>query len=468
LSGHDNFKELLGNAQSKNYPPSPSMKTIATFYDKFKLYLLNTSWIMGEKILAMGLGFLVSVLVARYLGPEGYGVLAYAISLTAIFATAGHLGLGGLVVREIVTKPTERAETLGTTLILKFTGVAVGYLVLLAYALIYEKSGSLEFWVLIIVASSLLFQPFRVIDFWFEAHVHAKYPAIAQSSSLLIAVTIKIFLVFSGAGLIFFAFVHFLQAVMIACFLLFLFKAKSHIPISSWQISSKKAKELLSQGWVIFLGAIFATIYLKIDQVMLKWFVGSEAVGIYAVAAILSEAWYFVPTAIVASLFPRLIELKVESQEKFNRRLQQIFDLLFVVALMVAVVVTVIAGPVIQLFFGAQYLAASSILAIHVWAALFIFMRAALSKWILIENVLVFSLITQSLGALANVCLNLVLIPHYGGKGAAIATLISYAMASYFSLAFYSRSRPIFWMMSKAILAPIRYPMQHIGGKVAN
>jgi O-antigen/teichoic acid export membrane protein len=68
-----------------------------------------------EKLLVMALGFLVTVLVARYLGPGDFGTLAYATSLAALFGVAGHLGLQGLVVRELVKKSALRAETLGTT-----------------------------------------------------------------------------------------------------------------------------------------------------------------------------------------------------------------------------------------------------------------------------------------------------------------------------------------------------------------
>jgi len=78
-----------------------------------------------------------------------------------------------------------------------------------------------------------------------------------------------------------------------------------------------------------------------------------------------------------------------------------------------------------------------------------------------------FSLITQGFGALANVGLNLLLIPHYAGYGAAIATLLSYAVASYFALFFYKKSRPVFWMMSYAMLAPVRYPFRYLKGKFA-
>ena len=84
-------------------------------------------------------------------------------------------------------------------------------------------------------------------------------------------------------------------------------------------------------------------------------------------------------------------------------------------------------------------------------------MRAAFSKWILVEDAIAFSMITQGSGAGANVLLNLVFIPLYGGLGAAIATIISYSMASYFSLFFYKKSREIFWMMTKSLVAPFRY-----------
>ena len=78
------------------------LKKISYYYNRFKTYLHNSAWIMGERILAIVLGFFVTVFVARYLGPEEYGVLSYAISIVALFAAAGHMGLSGLVVRQIL------------------------------------------------------------------------------------------------------------------------------------------------------------------------------------------------------------------------------------------------------------------------------------------------------------------------------------------------------------------------------
>jgi len=443
------------------------MNRLGNIYNRTKIYLHNTSWIIGEKVFTLCIGIFVTALLARFLGPELFGILAYALSMVAIFSTAGHMGLSGLVVREIVKKPEFRPEILGTTIVLKFFGYALGFCILVVYSFIYEEYQSVEFWILLIVGSSLFFQPLSVFDFWFQALVQSRLTAIARSSALILSAVFKIILVILGAEVVIFAYAYLLEVVLAGVFLLFLYQYSSEISLFSWRYSSSRAKVLLGQGWMVLCGALFATIYLRIDQVMLKWFVGVEEVGIYAVSAKLSETWYFVPTAIVASLFPRLIILKETDSYHYQLRLQQIFELLFVIALGVAILVSFLATPLISLFFGERYLASAPILAVHIWAAPFIFMRAAFSKWILIEHALMFSLITQGFGALANVVLNLLLIPHYAGYGAAFATLLSYAMASYFSLFFYKKSRPVFWMMTNAMMAPVRYPWRYIKGRFA-
>lgn len=427
------------------------------FYKKFEIYLHNILWIMGDKIANLIVGFLVIVIMARYLGPEDFGIFSYAISVVALFSAAGHIGLSGLVVREIVKKPDERGVILGTTLGLKFIGMALGYTLLLIYGIIYEGVSSIEFTVLAIAGVVLLFRPFDVIDFWFQAFVQARYVTYARITGLAVSSVLKLLFVLLGFSVSYFVVANLIQAIAVTLAFLYLYKLKSNLKVSEWSFSWAKAKDLFSQGWVVYLGSIFAVIYLKVDQVMIRWLEGSEAVGIYAVAAQFSEAWYFVPVAIVTSFFPKLINLKEENPEQFNKRLQQLFDLLFIMALGVAVVITFLSDWLVIFFFGVSYGDSASILVIHIWAAIFIFMRAAFSKWILIENALVFSLITQGAGALVNVLLNYLLIPRFGVQGAAYATLISYAFASFLSLIIYSKTRPVFIMMLKSIFSPFRY-----------
>lgn len=439
------------------------MTAFKSLYQKLRLYLLNTSWMMGERILHIGVGFAVAILLARYLGPERFGILSYAISVTAIFASAGHMGLAGLVVREVVRDPHEVPKILGTTFMLKLTGMAIGFALVLGYALVFEEVGSNTFWMLLIVASAIFFQTFDVVEYWFQSQVQAKYPAIAKSSAVLLAAALKIALIFSGAGLLAFAFAHTAQFIVAALVLAYLYKSTTRSSVIDWQANLAKAKQLLSQGWIIYLSSIFAVVYMKIDQIMLKWMVGAQEVGVYAVAAQLSEAWYFLPIAVVASFFPKLIQLRDSDNEQFKRRLQQLFDFLFLAAVAVAFVVTLIAEPLISMLFGAEYQSASSVLTIHIWGGVFIFMRALFSRWILIENALMFSLITQGLGALFNIGLNFLLIPRYGAEGAAMATVISYAVASYGALLLHAKTRPVFFMMTRSLFSPFRYAYNAVG-----
>lgn len=430
---------------------------ISFFRNPLGKYLKNTSWILGEKILRLVAGLFVGILVARHLGPEKYGTLNYALALSSLFAVATHMGLSGLVVRELVRKPSEAGLTLGTTFSIKFAISILTSFAFVIFALSTEKLASTEFWLLIIVSSIILLKPFEVLNFWFESKVQAKYSSMANGAALICSSCLKAVLVITGAQLLSFAFAHILEAaVMVLLFVIF-YKNSAGLSFREWSTSSSKAKELLSQSWMILLGALFATIYLRVDQIMLKWLVSADEVGVYAVAAKLSEVWYFVPTAIVSSFFPKLIVLKKQKPVEFQKRLQQLFDFLFILALLLALTVTFSSEFFISILYGSAYAKSGIVLSVHIWAGLFIFMRAALSKWILTENVLVFSLISQASGALMNVILNLILIRQHQSLGAAVATLVSYGFASYVSLLFYKKSRPVFWMMSKSFLAPARY-----------
>jgi O-antigen/teichoic acid export membrane protein len=295
--------------------------------------------------------------------------------------------------------------------------------------------------------------------------VQARYVSIARLLAQLVFVGVTLLLVLLGSGVVMFAIPYLLQALIAATILLLLFRAKAGMRLSEWRFNRTHARDLLKQGWVIYLASFFAVIYLKIDQVMLRWLADSTEVGVYAVAARLSEVWYFIPTAIVASVFPKLIDLRESDEALFTHRLQQLFDGLAMLGMLIALLVTVVAPWLIQWIFGMDYAASAAILVIHTWASVFIFMRAALSRWILIENALYFSLLTQGLGALSNVVLNYILIPVYGGQGAAWATLVSYAIASFFAVLLYPRTRPVFWLMLNALFAPVRYPFKLLSSR---
>ena len=436
------------------------LEKLFSIYGRFRVYLANTSWLIFSRIVTMGIKFFLTVVVARYLGPEDFGALSYALSVAALFMVLSHMGAGGLVVRDLVRAPQDAAQLLGGAFLLKVVGAVLAFSALLAYALLIEGYNSHLFWVVVFCGLVILFGPLRVADFWFESKLKARYIAVASLVGLLIGSLVKLTLVYSEKGLVWFAASEVAHAAITAAILIWIISRIFGISLRSMGFQLQKATELFRAGWPVYLGSIFALVYLKIDQVMLRWLSGAQELGEYAVAANLSEAWYFLPVAIVSSVFPSLIRIKDSNPEWYRHRLQQLFDLLFVLAFFAAAATSLLAVPLVRLLFGEEYAGSAPILVVHVWAGIFVFMRAAFSKWILIENVLIFSLVTQGIGGIINVLLNIPLITLWGGMGAATATLVSYAVASFLALILSARTRPVFWMMLQAMGAPLRYPFR--------
>ncbi|MEM8750436.1 MAG: flippase [Pseudomonadota bacterium] len=419
-------------------------------------FLSNSAWLIFERVFVSLIALAVLPIVARYLGPSDFGLLSYALSLGTLFAIAGHLGLDGLIVRELVSKEQEPAVILGTVFRMKLVAYWLAAAALALYAFAAAPTGSNEFWLIICAAAFVAVAPFSLLKNWFHALVRAKFVVWSVVISALISAASKLLMVAYGVSVIFIGAMTAAEAALVAVILYLFYRKQEGLPLSDWKFSGATAKRLLSESWMVFAGSIFATIYLRIDQVMLRWISGADEVGTYAVAAKLSEVTYFVPAAIVASLFPGLIKLRKDDEGEFRNRLQAVFDLLAFMGLGV-LVASLIVGPwAISLLFGEAYTPSISVFLIQVFALPFIFMRYAFSRWILIEKLARFSLITQGAGALINVGLNLVLIPQFGGIGAGYATVFSYAAASFAMLLFSSKTRPLFFMMTRALVMPWR------------
>ena len=135
----------------------------------------NTAWLLGDKFLRMGLGLLVGVWVARYLGPGGFGILNYAIAFVTLFTTLATLGLNNIIIRDVVRKPDEKDEVMGTAFVLKLLGGL--FISILAVSLIYlfKPDDRQTLFLVAIISTGMIFRAFDVIEFWFQAQVKSKY-----------------------------------------------------------------------------------------------------------------------------------------------------------------------------------------------------------------------------------------------------------------------------------------------------
>ncbi len=410
----------------------------------------NIGWLFFDKVLRMGVGLFVGIWIARYLGPEQFGLLNFALAFTGLLGAIAALGLQGIVVRDIVRDPDSAKLTLGTAAVLHLVGGLVTFLLILFAIAQLRPDDPLARTIVAILGSMMLLKVSEIAVYWFDSQVQSKYTVWVQDSAFLLFAAVKVLLILNEAPLIAFVWAMLAEATVVAIVLLIVMGARGPM-LSHLRASTTRAQVLLRDSWPLILSSIAIMIYMKIDQIMLGQMVGDDAVGIYSAAVRISEVWYFIPMVVVASVFPAILEAKKRSETQYYNRLQKLYDFMVLLSVAVALPMTFIATPLVVLLFGAPYAEAGVVLAIHIWSAVFVFLGVASSKWFLAENRQLLSLQRTFFGAIVNVGLNLWLIPFYGPVGAAMATVVSYSVAAFFADLLNQETRTMFVMKSRSL-----------------
>ena len=399
----------------------------------------------------MGAGFVVSVWVVRYLGPENFGLLSYAQSLILLFAGIASLGLDGIVVRELVKDETKREVLLGTAFGLKLIGALLIFPIL-AVAVQFTSNDDKTNLLVFIIATATIIQSFDVIDFYYQSKVLSKYIASSNAVSMALSSIFKVALIFNDAPLIAFAIMVAFDAVVLAIGHIFCYVNISRLRLFNWRFELQVAKDLLKDSWPLILGSIAASIYMQIDQVMIKEMMDSESVGYYAVSAKLSAIWLFITIVVTKSLLPSIISAKATSEDVYFFRVQYLYSILVKIGFLICVTITLFSTEIIEILYGERYLDSTPILNVYVWSTIFVYLSNASTSYFLAENMKFHACMRLIFGAIINVVLNIYWIEYYGLVGAAYATLISYAFSSYFYNLIFSRTRINFKIQTKALI----------------
>jgi len=410
----------------------------------------NMGWLFVDRFVRMGMGLFVGVWVARYLGPAQFGSLNFALAFIALFSTATTLGLEGIVVRELLHSPDEMHEILGTTLALRSVGGFLSIALSIATLRLIQPHDREALLLVSILSLTLLFQAFDTIDCFFQSQVRSKITVWAKNGAFLVFAGIKVMLIHIKAPLWTFAAVYSGEIALGAAGLALGYRLSGG-RMFAWRVYTKRASALLKQSWPVIFSGMAIMVYMRLDMVMLKMMQGDFAVGLYSAATRVSEVWYFIPTAIVSSVSPAIIRAK-DNPEIFYERLRKLFSLMTMTACAIGSIVALASHTIIHTLYSNSYSEAAPVLAVHVWASVFVFLGVAQSPWNLSKDLLTLSLYYTLCGAIINVVMNLYLIPRYSAIGAAIATVVSYAISGVFANLFSPRTRPIFYMQMKSFI----------------
>ena len=413
----------------------------------------NSLWLVTEKVVFLFISFGVSFLLARHLQPELFGTLSFLLAAVSVLMPIMALGLNSLVSRELIHRSNDTVFILGSAITLRLlAGLLVAAVaVLAAHQLLPPSQWGL--FSLLVVAS--IGQGFFVIDFWLQARSANRYGVIVRLAVLVLVSAARLIAIYFDSGVDIFVYLLCAEWLLLALSYFQLYRRYGG-SFTELKLRGPEAAHLLRQGRWLWFTAIAAILVLKVDQLMLAYLVNDQAVGIYAAAARMSEIWYLFPVAVMTGYFPRLLAAKHEASGDYKRTLQQLCDFLLCAGLAAAIFITLTADCLVPLFYGQSYAESVEVLVIHVWASVFFFTSALVSRWLLIEGALIAAFYVQVAGAVANVGLNFWLIPEHGAVGAAIATVLSAFISGYVVLLFHPRLYPMGKIISWSFCLPLR------------
>ncbi|HEY4355749.1 MAG TPA: flippase [Acidobacteriaceae bacterium] len=426
------------------------MSEVKKLSHSLRATLANIGWLSADKIVRMGGSLLVGTLVARYLEPTAFGLLNLAVAIYTLFNTASNLGLDYLVVRDVVLFPEATHEVLGTAFWLK----AAASVVTTIFAVVFTASThpvdhSLIAMVAILSVAAIS-QAFDVIDFYFQARTLSRLTVIPKLVTFIAINIWRVIAVFHHDGVMTFAVIAAAEILLGELSLFLSYRLFPH-RLPPWKLRFSRSKSLLRESWPLILASLLVMIYMRTDQILLGFFVGPKAVGYYSAAVRISEIWYAIPTLVCSSVMPRLLKVFRENKDLYYQRIQIVYNLLFLVSLILAIVTIPSSHFAITLLFGKLYLPAASVLNIHIWTGVFVFLGVLGGQQLIHEGLTMLELWRALGGAVMNLVLNLVLIPKFGIQGSAVATLAAQMTASYFADAFNPKTRHIFRMKTSAL-----------------
>lgn len=411
----------------------------------------NISWLLVDKAIRMVGGLFVGIWVARFLGPEIFGKLNYAIAFIGLFGSFASYGLQAIVIREIVKNDHQIREILSSTFLIQIIGAFTAYLICNISVLFLRSDDYLVRILVAYLGLILFFRSCDCIRYYFEAKVESKYIVWVENSIFILGSLARILLIFNEADVFDFAVLMVFESVVLAVCFLMLYKKNTGQAI--WpKYYSEYFFKLLKNGLPLMLSTVTVMIYMRLDQIMLGELAGDSAVGIYSAAIRISEVWYVIPTIVSASLFPSLVAQHLVDKKDFDKNLQLQYEIMVYLSLLIAIPVTFLSAEIVDVLYGFAYKGAAEVLVIHIWSGVFVFLGVTSQQWFIAEHKERQALYRTMAGMIVNVGLNLILIPKYQAVGAAWATLIAQALAALFFDLSNKETWPMFRMKIRALL----------------
>lgn len=371
------------------------------------------------------LAAVVAVLLVRYLGRTEYGILTTVYAYVSFFQIFTSLGMDTVLQREVARAPERAGEivgqAVGARMLLAVSSMVVSWALLPAIQPSLRVAGLA---VLLTLTFPFSFYPYYLVTY--AVQLRQGLPKLVMGVWSLVVVGAKLGLMAAGAPLEAFVALEVVSAAVVFG----LARRLGRYAGLRFRIERAPARwrAFLRESWPVALALTLIQVYLRIDQLMLYRMVGPAEVGLYGATVRVAEFANVIPTVFMASAFPIFSRLWVESEGRLREATSLSFRAMWVLSMPLAGVLFLYAEPFVTLLFGEEFRAAARMMALLAWSLPAAFVNSVLYNRLFSSGDQGTAAVLAAFAALLNVGLNLLLIPGYGGVGAAAATVVSYGV----------------------------------------
>lgn len=412
--------------------------------------LSNLIWATAGKVTSMLSGLVIGILVARYLGPEQFGLMNWVISFVFLFQTISIFGLDLIEVREEAAKPQDYNTIIGTAFGIRVALSVLSIALCIGTCVVMGKGAETTLLVAI-YSLSVIANTFSVIRNYFFAIVQNKRVVQSEISRTLLGMAIKVVLLYTHASLLWFVIATMFDTILLASGYIVSYKSEVG-RISQWRFSKEYARFLLMESAPLLLCHAAVMIYQRIDQVMIGELINDANVGYFSVATRFVEILVFIPMILAQTISPVLTKIRTQNEAEYYRKSQQFMNMSLWVSILAAVATSAISYWLILYLFGEAYLPAVVVLQIMSFKVASLALSNTAGSMLVIEGLQKYAIWRDVLGCIVCVALNWYLLPRYGVVAAAVISIVSNVTAGYLADAIVPAYRHLFVMQTKALV----------------
>jgi O-antigen/teichoic acid export membrane protein len=396
----------------------------------------NTSWLVTGQVISMGFGLIVDIITARAVGPKSFGELNYAYSLMIMAAVFTSVGSNTIVVRELSKTPYDYTRIISSGLGLQFLGTFFALVLVFLFTNLFPTS---NYYLVMVSSVMLLFQPFIVFRYYFEANLKTRYIAYSQIISSVIVVIGFILLPLIKAPLSFYALLWTFNFGGTGALFYYYYCRETGQTIKSigTNYDIKYIRYLFINSFPLLISGVAIILHSQVDRIMLMHLLSSVTadtqIGLYSVANKLLNVVVFIPGMIAISLTPILVRSHKTNINKYKSNVLQFMDLMTWCGAILSVFLFLFSKLIVSLLYGNDYIAAVPILKVVSAEGILYAVGIASGRQCTIENLQKWIWTRNLIGVILNIALNTFLIPSYGAIGAAYATVMSLFVSNFLS-----------------------------------